>query len=512
MNKKNTQLFMAAALIALLTLAGGTLSADPKLFTSPQKEATATQFWSDADLFLSPTGYTAVEFDKFFSAISFWKDFLTNNQGNPVAPTNMLQLGFASQFGSVYTAVYYGGNTLRFPEESYQEVNGKRKYTESTTNSPNSPFTLIRDNYLPYNEASVLIGVADMGIRLSYVHNYRSRKLTDFFINDDHYKNSAVASGSINPEIAWGFAKELIPDRGLQPHLYVGLDFFRDYLEYDVGDGRVIDRSNNEFKLDVTAAMGSFSLVKQNGFDFGVDLWYTLDWRAFNNEYNPKDWDDTTDPANPRWVPRAGTVVKYPGVLQGTGPAAYYRMGYHSHELTPYLCASWSGNRLELSAELGLGLGFNSEKGTQFDMSDGMLVGDKLEKQGLDFDAFTFAFFPTLDLGLKWAIVPEKFFLNVGSHIELFTVSVKTSTDKTYIADQQDGDTEKNIDKAFGGANTRLLLGFTFNPTANIGLQAMSGVDINTNNINLFNATSATPTVPAVGLAVFSKIMVTLKF
>ena len=47
MEKKNKKLFvvtpfMALAMIALLTVAGGSLYATPELFTSPQKAATVT--------------------------------------------------------------------------------------------------------------------------------------------------------------------------------------------------------------------------------------------------------------------------------------------------------------------------------------------------------------------------------------------------------------------------------------------------------------------------------------
>jgi len=73
MEKRSAKLFMAAV-IALLTVAGGSLYASPKLFLSPQKQATATQFWSNADLFLSPNGYTGVDFEKFFGAVSFQSD------------------------------------------------------------------------------------------------------------------------------------------------------------------------------------------------------------------------------------------------------------------------------------------------------------------------------------------------------------------------------------------------------------------------------------------------------
>jgi hypothetical protein len=159
------------------------------------------------------------------------------------------------------------------------------------------------------------------------------------------------------------------------------------------------------------------------------------------------------------------------------------------------------GDKLSLSAELGLRLGLVSEQGEQLDMS-----GNAPVKEGFDFKAIAFSFNPNLDLGMQWAIVPDKFYLNAGTSIEFFKLGLKTSTIDTYDDGDKDGDTVKAIDKSFGGASTKLMLGFVFNPSKNFGVQAMSGIDTNTNNISVFSTSAAS------GLAVFSKVMVTLKF
>ena len=215
----------------------------------------------------------------------------------------------------------------------------------------------------------------------------------------------------------------------------------------------------------------------------------------FNNEYTP-------EPDDPTIVAYKGKyhIVNVDGETKDP-TVDYYRVGYNDHSLTPYLCASWSGDRLMLSAEFGLGLGLVSEQGTQFD-----LTGNAPVKNGFDFSAIAFSFNPNLDLGLQWAIVPDKFYLNVGSSIKFFDLGVKTSNIDTYDDGDKDGDTVKAVDNTFGAASTKLMLGFNFNPTANVGVQAMSGVDINTNNVNVFSTNANS------GLAVFSQIMVTLKF
>jgi len=484
MSEKNRVLVIAAAVVAMLFIAGGSLYASPFLFESPQKSATATQFWSDADLFLSVKGYKAVDFEKFFGAISFSNSDFSNQQ------TRMAQLGFAAQFGDLYTALYYGGNGLNIPLHTYTEdTNGKRTYTEDS--SLYLPKTGNRA-LVPYNELSLLFGVADMGIRLSFATDYRSRELTDFSVGTADlidYKNFHDEHGSLNPQIAWGMAKPLL-ESGLQPHVYIDLDFHRNSSKSDTGDGIVIGRSStnaalnynytsNHFGLGVVAAAGGLSLYENNGFDFGFDLWYILNLMAFDNEY-------TNDP---------GTIVAFNGKRNNDGS---FDTNFNSHTLIPYLYAAWEDDKLALSAELGLGLGLINSTTSDLDLS-----GSSAVKQGEESVSTIFEFNPTLDLGLKWAIVPEKFFLNVGTSISFFTLSLASTTIDEYTNDTKGNDTVTAIENEFGHAETKLMLGFTFNPTKNIGLQAMAGVTAN-NSVSVFDTTN--------GLAVFSKIMATVKF
>jgi len=304
-------------------------------------------------------------------------------------------------------------------------------------------------------------------------------------------------------------AKELIPGKGLKPHLYIDLDFFRDYQKYDKGVGEVINRSYNDFTLGLTAATGAYSLVKINDFDFGVDLWYTLTLKTFDNEYTPKKprLDSSGNPvldANNKPVldPVYGTKVSYKGVSVDD----YYRTGYTYNELSPYLYAAWSNDKVSLSAELDLLFGLENEKGSQYNMD-----GESPRKDGDDFEANTFLFSPGLLLGLQWAIVPDKFFLNAGGDIKFFDLRLKTKTINQYANDSKTGDPAvKAIDNTFDGASTKLYLGITFNPTPNLGIQAMSGVGINTNQISVFD--SDTSMGKTGGLAVFSQIMATVKF
>ena len=126
-------------------------------------------------------------------------------------------------------------------------------------------------------------------------------------------------------------------------------------------------------------------------------------------------------------------------------------------------------------------------------------------KEGDTVATRTFSFAPSLSLGFKWAIVPEKFFLNGGGSIGFFRDDTFTQPGLLSFATTTEGD-DKDINNTFGAARSTLSLGFTFYPIPNLGFQAMAGVDIETNNVSTFDTSAAR------GLFAFSKILVTLKF
>ena len=469
MKKKNLKLFMALAVVALLTIAGGNLFAAPYFFISPQKQATANQYYGDADNFISPRYFNDMEFSKWFGVVSFQTEEFEKHSG----ATEMIQVGLAAKFGNIYTALYYGGNTMARPTDTYA-VNreGRRSY-------PDFPALYNLDGTtpkLPHNEGAVLIGVNDMGFRLSYVHEHRKHNFKNIDIGNVLYSTYLNEYGHINPEIAWGMTRDLIPGRGLTPHIYVDMDFFRDYYKYNTQAtvGEVIGRSNNEFNLGLTVASGGVTLFEKNNFNIGLDLWYTMGLGFINNEYQHE-----------------GQVRKYKGYYSGSINDMAEITGINNHNITPYLYAYWDNEKIALSAELGLDFGFGGYKESDMQMNS----AGTLEKDGPETKYSLFSFIPTLDLGLQWTVVPEKFFINVGSSIGFFDLELNKVTI----------DEDKIVHNVFEGAYTRLMLGFNINPTINLGFQAMAGVDIDTNNISTFRTTGE-------GLAVFSKIMATLKF
>jgi len=490
MFRQNINFYIIA--VILLVIATG-VHAGPNFITSPQKEATAGQFWSDADLFMSPGRYSALEFNKIFSVVSFYgnhADFGNNS---------MAQLGAATKFGNLYTAFYYGGNALNIAPHIYTETQNPffgSKTIRSYQIEPGDDF----DGFNPRNEIAVLFGFADMGFRVSFVSTYQVRNLNEDIVvrMSEYYKSFQNEYGSLNPEIAWGMTKDLTPI-GIKPHVYLDVDFFRDYKKYeeysgsspaDGTYGEFVERSNNMINLGLTAAMGAINLVKNDSFTLGLDLWYSLRMSLFDNEYSYLE-DSKFKIGNIK-----GVYDFFDDVLEERSEIR--------HSVTPYLFAFLPGERISFSAELGLGLGFGSFISTEVGILAGS-SGASLEKNGLDISTSWIGFNPTLKLGMQWAIVPQKFFLNAGSHISFGSFTLGTIETSSYVNGAKDSDVPdtKEIVSLFNGASTSLNIGVTFNPSINLSLQAMCGVDAGTNDISIFDTG---------GLAAFSKILVSLKF
>ena len=479
MRKNGKVLAVAVALLVVIT---GSLSADTgALFVSPQRQATAELFWGDADNFIDPRGWADMEFDRWFGLVSF--------DSNTTA-----SLGFASNFGGLYVALFYSGNAWNMPGHMFTERHtsffGESRFMRTYDSMP-------AGGDLPDNNISLLIGTADMGFRLSYRAVSWSRTINeDFFVNDPFsptfYRNFRYNSGFIRPELAWGMTRELVPGRGVRPHAYLSVSFHRDYLRYeqyitatDILDS--VTRSNNMVEIGLTAAMGEFALARQDNFEFGLDLWYTLSLPMFNNEFNY-----TVNTEN-----RVGDG------FNGTFSVADGFMGIseHSHYITPYLYAFWTGERLSLAAEFGLGVGFSSGRTAEMELEPNTST---LRNHGEEEVRTVFSVNPTLGLGMQWAIVPNRLFLNAGGSIDFGTVQFATADIVNYVNGNRDNDSEvREVTRTFIHANTALSAGFTFQMTPNIGVQASSRIEVANNVVNLFSPN---------GFASFTDILVTVHF
>ncbi|MCL2138541.1 MAG: hypothetical protein FWH41_03305, partial [Treponema sp.] len=449
MKKNNKNRYLTAILVLLLLITGGNVFASPVLFSSPQNDATTGRIRSDADNFLSVRDYANLDFNKWFSVISFKNALATNFYTFAgISPSEMAQAGFATNFGKLYMALYYGGNAWKsFGNANvfnYSEQNISGKNMRVYNNLP--AFTFNRDLQL-YNEAALLFGIGDlMGIRLAYAHSFQSVKVDNDFavINGgsvsgyDYFKSYKEGVGNINPEISWGLAKELIPGRGIKPEVKVDLMFYKNYIQKEEytdntrteTKGTEIVKSQNEVTLGITASLGGFTFARINDFSFGADMEYGFSLLIpFGNEYS---YEDATGKYQ---------IAKFKG--SGNKPdqgESYRETGMNQHIITPSFGASWQGNRLNISSRLGFEMTLRKNTLTDLrfkEVDDGTgnmrpNTEGTLVKSNRDETTSFFAFAPVLGLGMQWGIVPNILFLNIGGEISFGIPYFWTQEQKTY--------------------------------------------------------------------------------
>jgi len=149
-------------------------------FLSPQGESTQGLILSDADNFMRPDAFSDVNFNKWFGMTSFADEKLT--------------IGYATKLGGggegeeaktpIYVGLLYRG--------SFWAKATSHPYEESRVGSWNGdPKNDVRQyavlpsvgndlNAIPYNQVALLIGLENMGFRISFIGNHESFKGNEF--------------------------------------------------------------------------------------------------------------------------------------------------------------------------------------------------------------------------------------------------------------------------------------------------------------------------------------------
>jgi hypothetical protein len=511
------KIFGLAAALLLSVLAAGGLSAQtpPHDFVvSPQSTASEGRYRSDADNFIRTDSYSGVKFDKFYAYTSFYPAPGTGAVGNRAA------LGFATKFGETFVSAYYSGN--------FWSGTTGFTYTEQELNFGGSDktFPVYADNptfsaTIPDNRVAILLGVANMGFRLSYAWTYESFKKDDFAVgekiqNPDYiadpndrlpgyeentpefifdgnfYKNYQMGLGVIAPQIEWAMAKAFT-DRGIQPKITLNLNFFRNYAKVETYvnntnesvDERIAN-SQNYFNPHLLVNVGGFHVYNQNGFRATVDLDYELNLRLYNNEYSYSDDGG-----------RTYKIDKIKGL--NNNDDTYSENSYIRNLVTPSLAGQWSGENLALRFKLNLPLRFTNQETATMTLNN----DSKMEQNGADRKTSEFQFAPNLRLAAQWKAVPDKLHLYAGGRLNLGNITRTTTETSTYTAGKEDvNNSTKTIANDFEATNNALKIGVTFLPIENLTFEAACGIGTN-NSISVFDWS---------GLLNFTTLLVSLKF
>ena len=477
-----------AIALSMFAAGGGALWAQGMGVTgwsSPQGTATQGRIRSVADDFIRPDSYTSARIGNWFAMTSF-------------ASTNSVSLGYAKKLEKVYIGAYYGGtfwaNITPF------------NYTEQDIPWPNAGDSTktvpVYDNLNfttpgPSNRIAVLIGVADMGFRLTFFTDHESfskKDLRDSTGGGTNYKSYKQDFGSIRPQLAWSMTKNLT-ENGVKPYATLDLDFQRDSMKAELaaGDaGEYIGRSANIFEAVLQLGLGGYTFYTKEAFRLSADFEYRLTPRIYSNKYNYVDGGKN----------KAGKIKG----LNDDGDLT--ENGYFSNLITPYLAAQWGDGPVALRTRLQLPMTITNAKVTPMELN-----GDKLEKDGVYTNTTTFGFNPSLQLALQWRPI-TKLAINAGGLIGLGNIGGTTVKSTTYVADkEQDNSATKRVNKTIPATVTnQLFLGATFNPTEYLFFEAVCGATASStpiggtgsNRISIFDTTN--------GLFSFGSILVGLKF
>ena len=468
-------------------------------FASPQSTATQGRIRSNADDFIRPDAFHNLNFDNWFGVASFSSDIRAT-------------LGFATRLGKaavgedgkegkkpVYLGFFYGGSAWANYEKPNKREEGGITYFPATGDTlPTLSSTL------PYNQGAVLIGLANMGFRLSFISTYKSIKQNEFshrydwdddanpmtpdVSRTDRYKSYNTGTGLLSPQIAWSMSKNLTKV-GIRQWASVDLDFNRNFRKNQEYDGNTlgnttINNSVNYFQPIIQFGLGGITVANKKGWRTSIDLEYRTRLRFYNNEFS--------------YTPAGGgynQAAKFKGRNTNGTLDEYFWM---DHRIRPSLSTQWNGEKLRLRLKLDLNLEFQSIDSDRKANTNGVLLSN-----GPNTNEFTFRFNPDLALALQWMIVP-KFFLNMGGRINVSALNYVTTKGANYIYDIKiDSSDFKTTALSFGAVANNLTLGATINATDNLFIEVSCGVGSN-NVVDTF-ATGG-------GLLTFGSILLGLKF
>jgi len=489
---KSKIILMAILLLSVFTT--GTLQAQTNIDTktdpdnsnslSPTNTSTSGRFKTAIDDYISPQDYTSLNLKNFFS-YALWA---------PVTAPGQPQLGFAKQIKNVYLALYYKGtlwggvNNFASTEEIIPTFMGSTESKVLTTYNIPTPLDY------PDNSLAVLVGFANMGIRLGFSSTYDEFKndgnmrVVSAPNPDKYYTKYELENGNLVPQIKWGMSKDIL-EQGIRPYATVTLNFHREnlkvdeYTTYNKTSGDKILYSQNYFQPSLALGLGGIAFYNKNNLKASVDLDYTLKFTIYNNDYSYAL--DSSPSLAPNYTYGTKTIN---GIWYSTSNTSYNlrEMSYIYNSIVPSFSCSWSMGNIGIKTKIRVNLDFDNAKTTDMDVirdASGKTNGD-LQKQGDDKNEDIFTVTPRIDLGIQYKIIPEKIILNVGGLLARSIAYTTTSVRKYDIYGKEDGNGAHNSKNTnYGDIKWRLFVGTMFYFTENVWFEAVTGVQ---NGVNVF--------------------------
>ena len=450
---------------------------------------------------MSPSAHSGVSFEN-------WTGFAAFGEGDAPGTTNRFAMAYATRIGGMYLAAYLGGTGFGlFRNLSFTEFR-----SNSWTSDPDN-WRTFREYDMPNfntgtnNRIAVLIGIADMGFRLSYgttVNSFSSSNVYDLMGYGEYLADVSAALGVRQIELMWAMSRNLL-DIGLRPTAGIRLNFARNFSEFNEFEydgsrvGNIIAHSANFIQPEIELNSGWVNFfTTDSGWLLRADLQYELAFRMFNNDFTI--YDTYGNPSGTRSI----SGIHYLDVF-GPGNDIFYEMSWMRHRIRPRVQLNWTGETVALSTRLVLDNWITSSSQDERSWND--YYDGITSNFGTNESTFRFQFQPSLEFAVRWFALPNRLTLQAGARYDFGSITretVETTPLDSYGNSIANGTfTTTSID--FSQASTRFRVGATFHFNENFALDAATSVQ-NGANVNFF------PTTGNNGLMHFTSVMGVLTF
>jgi len=423
---------------------------------SPRSVATGGLFTSESDDIQSVTDFSSVEFEKFFASSNFHSDYL--------------DIGGAFKVGSVFVSPWYTGY---FGSESSTSTKTNSKTNVfnnydlsgfSTTNTEKVDSTKTLNN-----EFDVLLGFKNIGVKIGFIDKSVRNKgtlisqisSTSSTENNtyDEKGNLVSSTGTSYDSDGYSIKKDYKPSlevgtslevSGFSLKPYAGFAINITETEYDYSNKNIVYPTENETitktssiadytDKDIIPSFGiSADLPKSNDSKFLQTV--SLDWTG--NFYSMGDRNvKTVTVKNASYDTATGAYAVGDSFYSKSESGDIYddnsknqnefNLGYKmQYDYDENLALSWKANlgfSISNEAYKYRAVTESFEKTTNL---SGQVKTVETTKKGAstDYESSSFKLAPSLALGMKYSIVPEKLDFNLGGAVNL---PILTTTSKS---------------------------------------------------------------------------------
>lgn len=526
---KQSKKVMAVLVITMMGLAFMPLAAQ----TSNTNKATADNFDTDVDNYMSVTDYGEVAMEKWFGFAGF--------EGTA------LSLGYARLLGPLYLGTYYTGTVLFSNQKETVNVDTTPSILSGIVVGKTVKTDTFKDNadFTTNNTASVLIGTIGMGFRLNFTENLTTASgrlnasgnaATDTVtVNDStntktgtEWTDGSKLSGYMIPSVAWGMNLPL-SGMTLKPTALIGVNFNMNsnvytrnvYTEINgmtpIGTPHTVTTGGNSINslLPYVNLGAELVMAEKDATQKTFGLSYSLNLGLYSNNYVNVSGSDENVKGFVSWS-NSSTVTETIAskTVQNTNTANILEYSSMSHRITPsFRYTKDVSDRvsfgLNTTAPIILSSSLNSSKTVTTTITNVQSFSSTPSASSVTTTISTtpgdtvntteLTVSPAIKGGLTYSVIPKVFVLKAGLSINApsFRTKTETKTRNEYYksttttvdgsgavtntvsytgstVDLDDTRTEsQDVTNAWGSLGAVVSGGFTLNVAENIAFDAL---------------------------------------